>query len=113
MPGIDRTGPMGAGPMTGGARGRCNPQTRSFAGRAFGSGSGNMRGRRFRNMFWATGLPGWARAGTGGYRTPAYGQYSREQEIDFLKDQSNFLKDELSSINSRLQELESEEKAID
>ena len=27
MPGYDRTGPMGAGPMTGGARGRCNPAT--------------------------------------------------------------------------------------
>ena len=25
MPGFDRTGPMGAGPMSGGARGRCNP----------------------------------------------------------------------------------------
>ncbi len=25
MPGFDRTGPMGAGSMTGGARGRCNP----------------------------------------------------------------------------------------
>ena len=25
MPGYDRTGPMGTGPMTGGARGRCNP----------------------------------------------------------------------------------------
>ena len=106
MPGFDRTGPMGAGPMTGGARGHCNPHTRSFAGRGFGAGSGNMRGRGFRNMFWATGLPGWARAGTGGYRASTYGQYSREQEIDFLKD-------ELSSINSRLQELESEANAVD
>ena len=27
MPGYDRTGPMGVGPMTGGVRGRCNPAT--------------------------------------------------------------------------------------
>ena len=27
MPGFDRTGPMGAGPMTSGARGLCNPAT--------------------------------------------------------------------------------------
>ena len=25
MPAMDRTGPMGMGPMTGGGRGRCNP----------------------------------------------------------------------------------------
>lgn len=29
MPGFDRTGPAGQGPMTGGARGVCNPSTAS------------------------------------------------------------------------------------
>jgi hypothetical protein len=27
MPGLDRTGPAGMGPMTGGARGLCNPSS--------------------------------------------------------------------------------------
>jgi len=47
MPGFDGTGPMGAGPMTGGARGFCNP---AYAGygpaddRGFGYGRGCGRG---------------------------------------------------------------------
>ena len=42
MPGFDRTGPQGAGPMTGGRRGRCNPSTsdiRPTYGRGFGYGA--------------------------------------------------------------------------
>ena len=31
MPGLDRTGPTGMGPMTGGDRGWCSPFGRSFA----------------------------------------------------------------------------------
>jgi hypothetical protein len=31
MPGFDGTGPAGMGPMTGGARGRCNPYGPSYA----------------------------------------------------------------------------------
>jgi len=33
MPGFDRTGPRGMGPMTGGARGHCNPYGRGAYGR--------------------------------------------------------------------------------
>lgn len=29
MPGFDKTGPAGQGPMTGGGRGLCNPQNRA------------------------------------------------------------------------------------
>ena len=32
MPGFDGTGPAGMGPMTGGARGWCNPYSFSYAG---------------------------------------------------------------------------------
>jgi hypothetical protein len=32
MPGFDRTGPMGQGPMTGGGRGVCNPANTAGAG---------------------------------------------------------------------------------
>lgn len=32
MPGFDGTGPAGMGPMTGGARGRCNPANAPYAG---------------------------------------------------------------------------------
>jgi hypothetical protein len=113
MPGFNGTGPQGMGPMTGGARGFCNPYNQPFVRRdsTFRSGIGRGRGRGFRNMFWATGVPGWARYDTGGYRgLPHYDQYSREQEIGFLKDQSTILKEELSSIDNRLRELESQDK---
>jgi hypothetical protein len=32
MPGLDGTGPAGMGPMTGGARGWCNPYNAPYAG---------------------------------------------------------------------------------
>lgn len=32
MPGFDGTGPRGEGPMTGGARGPCNPASRAVGG---------------------------------------------------------------------------------
>ena len=112
MPGFDGTGPMGMGPMTGGARGYCNSDSRGFLGRGFRPRpvSGRGRGRGFRNMYWATGLPGWARSGPGGFRDfPYYGPYGNEQEIDFLKDQAAVLKEEMDFIDSRLKELESKE----
>jgi hypothetical protein len=45
MPGLDGTGPAGMGPMTGGARGACNPYSSLYSGytrrcypyRAFGA----------------------------------------------------------------------------
>jgi hypothetical protein len=46
MPRFDRSGPMGAGPMTGGARGLCNP---AVAGTmpAYTGGYDNGRGLGF------------------------------------------------------------------
>ncbi len=61
MPGGDRTGPGGMGPMTGRAAGFCagysvpgymNP----IPGRGFGFGRG---GFGHRNLYYATGLTGW------------------------------------------------------
>jgi hypothetical protein len=110
MPGYDGTGPMGMGPLTGGARGMCNTNVGNYGRRGFIPRLGRSRGRGFRNMFWATGQPGWIRggltAGAGDYPAP----YSKEQELNFLRDQSAALKSELDAIHSRLQALESEEK---
>ncbi len=59
MPGLDKTGPQGNGPMTGRAKGSCRqgnyggPQSDGFAplrgrgqGRGLRCGMGNRRGRR-------------------------------------------------------------------
>ena len=122
MPRGDRTGPGGMGPMTGRAAGYCagysvpgfqNP----VPGRgAIGRGMGGRGGRGWRNMYYATGLPGWARAGM---YNPVYGErwfqdssypfspeLTPQKEEEFLKNQANVIQENLNSINERLKELE-------
>ena len=121
MPGGDRTGPAGAGPMTGRGAGYCagyavpgymNPAGgRSYFGMGRGGGRGGGWGRR--NMYYATGLTGRQRFG-GGY--PAYGggpygapsapPISKEQELNMLKDQAEYLKSSLNELDKRIEELE-------
>lgn len=61
MPGMDGTGPVGSGPMTGGRRGWCATGTPgAVRGAGMGRGRGGGYGRR--NQFYATGLTGWERA---------------------------------------------------
>lgn len=115
MPGGDGTGPMGMGPMTGRGAGYCAGfaapgfVTRMFGGGFFGRGRGGGRG--WRNMFYATGLPGWARAGMGvaGAATAAGALrgMTREQELDVLKQQADQAASMLTSIRQRISELES------
>ena len=105
MPGRDRTGPMGAGPMTGWGDGDCTEQDaaaysprRSF-GRSFGRGRGFGRGAGRRGRYQAYGpwiTPSWARS------------LNREQETSWLKSRDAELKDALVKINERLQGLEQE-----
>ena len=111
MPGGDGTGPMGMGPMTGGGRGFCvapadGLRTRPFGRRFFGRGGG--RGRGYRNMYYATGLPGWGRAG---YGYPAFGmgyapEIPEKEEAVMLKEEAAFLAEELKAIQERLAALE-------
>ena len=125
MPGGDRTGPAGLGPMTGRAAGFCAGYTvpgymnpvggRGFFGRGMGRGGGWGR----RNWYYATGLPGWARVG---YGWPAWGGavnpygyaaaapvpgLTAQQELDGLKGQAEYLEDSLDGIKKRIEELES------
>jgi hypothetical protein len=123
MPLGDRTGPMGMGAMSGRAAGYCvgfgmpgysNPAP----GRGFGTGFGRGRGawgrgfgggRGWRHMFYATGLPGWARFG--GYAAPhgyfaPYQKPDPEMEKQALKNQADALQSELDFIKNRLSEIE-------
>lgn len=118
MPGGDRTGPAGAGPMTGRSAGWCagfgapgygNP----LPGRGFGMGFGRGRGfwgrgaagggRGWRHWFHATGLPGWMRFG--GYPAP-FVEPDPDTEKQALRNQEGFLKSELDFIRKRLSEIE-------
>lgn len=127
MPRGDGTGPAGMGPMTGRAAGFCavygvpgymNP----VGGRGYGGwGRGGGWGRR--NWYYATGLPGWARAG---YGVPAWGgavnpnaysgapfapSVTAQQELDALKGQAEYLEDSLAGIKKRMEEIETQKGA--
>jgi len=105
MPGFDRTGPMGAGPMTGGARGLCNPATRAAVG-AYGGGYGYGRGLGFRRGFRGGYGRGYGR-GYGWYPPVGApdGALGTRAEIDVLKSQADYLKSSLDAVNKRIDEL--------
>jgi len=103
VPRGNRTGPAGAGPMTGRRAGYCtgydmpgfsNP---SFPWRGVGFG---FRGGGFgwRNMFYATGLPGWLRY--------IHAQQPPQDESETLRVEANWLKSQLDAINKRIDDLE-------
>lgn len=108
MPGFDGTGPRGMGAMTGGGRGFCVMSAFGVRPAAFGRGfSGRGGGRGRRNMFYATGLPDWARAG---YGNPAFGMgyapdLSEKDEAEMLKEEAVLLKEQLGAIQKRLETL--------
>ena len=113
MPGGDRTGPMGYGPMTGRGLGYCAgyavPGYMNPAG-GFGYGRGwwgRGGGRGWRHMYYATGMPGWARFG---YEAPAgwavpWSAPTPEQDLSVLKAQAEALGAQLEAINERIAEL--------
>ncbi|MCM8791510.1 MAG: DUF5320 domain-containing protein [Candidatus Omnitrophica bacterium] len=109
MPGFDGTGPMGMGPMTGGVRGFCVSSVYGTGRRPFGRRLffGRGGGRGWRNRYYETGLPGWARAG---YGYPAFGigyapAFSKEEEAAMLKEEAELLKEELRAVQERLDAL--------
>ncbi|BAF58764.1 MAG: DUF5320 domain-containing protein [Pelotomaculum sp.] len=103
MPGFDGTGPRGMGPMTGRGRGYCMSYIDANAGFFCGFG----RGRGWRNRYYATGLPWWARRPAGNipagavYAPPAGG----EQELNFLKEQAIYLENALEQVKARIKDL--------
>lgn len=111
MPGMDRTGPMGAGPMTGGARGRCNPATAAtipaFAGGyAYGRGLALRHGfrgaygrDRSRGRGYGRGFGWYPPAFVPGYATEA------ADELDMLKADAEYMQRSLDAINKRIKEL--------
>ena len=128
MPWGNGTGPAGLGPMTGRGAGYCagygvpgymNPAGGAYGGRyGYGRGGGFGRGGwGYRNMYYATGVPGWARYGTypyaGGYApaapyNPVDTEAAREAEEGYLKSQAELLRGNLNSLEKRLEELEKE-----
>lgn len=115
MPFGDRTGPAGLGPRTGRGLGFCSGfPVPGFTNRPGWGFFGRGGGRGWRNWFYATGLTGWQRATLGwpwwGAGTPA-APFSREAELESLKQQAGFLESALENIRKRVAELESKLKS--
>ena len=124
MPGMNRTGPRGEGPMTGRGAGLCagygvpgSMQT-GFGGWAVG-GRGRGAGQRFggggrgwRHQYYATGQPGWARgygppiafdpALRGGISATPGRRDAHAEEVASLDEQARHLRASLETIESRL-----------
>ena len=103
-----------------GAPGFANPGPGRAWGRPYGwgmRGGWGGGGRGWRNQFYATGQPGWMRAGW----APAWGMppmdaapwgaptVTEEQEMEALKQQAEYLKTTLDNISQRLEELSQKE----
>lgn len=109
MPGFDRTGPQGMGPMTGGARGLCNPAGTGYtAGGLYGYGRGMAYGRGFGRGFGpGRGLR--RGYGAGWYpRMAPVSAYPQDEtaELNMLKAQATDMKSVLDDIYQRISELE-------
>jgi hypothetical protein len=98
--GYDSPGYRKSFPRMGGGRGRCFNLVGS--GRGFGFFG---RGRGSRNMFYATGLPGWAR-----YSSFQEFEQIPEIEEEFLSKQVSFLENQLEAIKKRLSEITEEKE---
>jgi hypothetical protein len=112
MPGFDRTGPFGAGPITGGARGFCSPAATGYP-MPFYRGAGYVRGmglgRGFRGGMGQRMMGGFGR-GYGWNLNPNPGPYPYATdpagELDMLKAQAESFKSSLDAIHKRMAELE-------
>lgn len=122
MPYGDRKGPFGVGPRSGRGLGYCSgydspgytkPSARIGIGRGrafnfygFGRCFGfSGRGRGWRNMFYATGLPGWMR-----YPFVDYPIQNPQEEREFLKSTLSALEKQMETIKNRLDEIEENDK---
>lgn len=121
MPGGDRTGPLGMGPMTGRGFGYCGgnpaPGYASVSPRRgfWGRGRGGGRGRR--NWFYATGLTGWQRDAMGipptGFGPPfampaGDAGTMRAQEVGALDAYLQYLEQTAESVRQRIDRLRAE-----
>ena len=112
MPRGDGTGPMGMGPMTGRGAGYCAGfRTPGFMNPGVGFGGGGI-GRGRRNMFYATGMPGWVRGGWGYPAPMPYPQQepSAQDEKAYLENYAKWIEKELDEVKKRVKELEKEAK---
>ena len=106
MPGGDRTGPMGAGAMTGRAAGLCVGNSAlgnitAGTGRGYGMGRGRGMGR---------GIRGGQVGVRAGWVAPYGAVPTGAQELEMLKSQAEEFQGALTGIQQRISEMESDSK---
>ena len=107
MPGGDRTGPMGRGPMTGRAAGLCaGYSNQRYSTPEYGQGFGRGQGRGVGRGFWGRGRRFWHRE----YNDVPLNQPSTEEEKVYLENLVHDLEDELKAVKDRIQNLLKEKK---
>jgi len=94
MPRFDGTGPRGMGPMTGGGRGFCSPWGIGAASSAFGV-----------PPRVGYGYPYYGVGPTTPSAVPFAPQMTREQGLNFLKNQAQAMRGQLEQIEARIQQL--------
>jgi hypothetical protein len=121
MPGGDRTGPMGMGPMTGRGAGFCaGSRAPGYLSAGLGRGwfgRGRGGGRGWRNWLLAGGMTGWqqaAMAGLGLAATSFFGdrrsappaEQPGPDALEALRQQAEHISAALDEINQRIDRLE-------
>jgi hypothetical protein len=111
MPGLDRSGPMGAGSMTGGRRGICGRAGVAVNPPAYGSSYGYGRGMGFRRGFGRGRGYG---LGPAQGRVPSQEAYgtgypaSKTDEMEMLRADTDAMQKSLEAVQRRITELEKE-----
>jgi hypothetical protein len=111
MPGLDRSGPMGAGPMTGGRRGICGRAAGAINLPVYGGGYGYGRGMGFRRGYGRGRGYGFGPAYGGVAYPQAYGTrypVSKTDEMEMLRADAEAMRQSLDAIQRRLADLEKE-----
>lgn len=105
MPGFDRTGPRGMGPLTGGGRGLCS----SRGGRGGGYHGFGFRGTSPPWPYVGRGRGGYARCRYPGFtETVNYPSVSRDQEIDELQNQAQAMREQLTQVEEKIKQMSKE-----
>jgi hypothetical protein len=108
MPGFDRTGPGGIGPMAGWGRGYCSepgnhgrPRYRIYRG--YGSGGG----RGWRNRYWSTGIFDWPYRGRFVQIEP---ELTRQEQMQMLQEEAKYLESELKQVKKEIENMNKSEQ---
>ena len=107
MPGFDRTGPGGQSATTGRGQGPC-VESEQYARPRFG-GFGGF-GRRWRNRFFASGVPGrfWGR----GLNRNESNDLSPKKNVERLQDEANYFEKELKNIREEIDRLKKSDNQV-